>query len=386
MYKKRALIITALTGFVRAFLLQDIEILQKLGYEVHCAANGIGDDDTVSKNKEYFNNLGAEFHQIDFSSNNPFSKSTLKTYKQVSSLLKEQYFDLIAVHTPIPGVVVRLAARKYRKKGTKVVYTTHGFYFHKKGSKKQNIIFGNIEKFMSRFSDAIVTINNEDYTAAKKMHSPLVYHINGVGVDTKKYILDEFDRTAYREKLGVSKNQTVLLSVGEISYRKNYQVVIKALSKLKEHNLVYLICGKGLTGDGITKELQQLARNLNVNVIFLGYRRDIPEIIASSDIGVIPSNREGLGLAGIEMLAGGLPVVGSSVQGIKDYVVPEKTGYLADPYDEDDFAKAISKLIDPSAREKMKNTCIQEAKLFDKQTSYKQLTDIYSEVDKMTEV
>ena len=209
------------------------------------------------------------------------------------------------------------------------------------------------------------------------MHSPLVYHINGVGVDTNKYILDEFDRTAYREKLGVSENQTVLLSVGEISYRKNYQVVIKALSKLREHNLIYLICGKGLTGDGITKELKELAKELKVNVVFLGYRRDIPEIIASSDIGVIPSNREGLGLAGIEMLAGGLPVVGSSVQGIKDYVIPQKTGYLAEPYDEDDFAKAISRLIDPSARERMKNDCLEEAKQFDKTVSYKQLYDIY---------
>ena len=383
MYKKKALIITALTGFVRAFLLQDIKILQKLGYDVHCAANGIGDDDTVSMNVEYFKNLEAEFHQIDFSSNNPFSKSTLTTYKQVSALLKEQHFDLIAVHTPIPGVVVRMAARKYRKKGTKVIYTTHGFYFHEKGSKKQNILYRTVETFMSRFSDAIVTINNEDYNAAKKMHSPLVYHINGVGVDTQKYILDKFDRTAYRKKLGISENQTVLLSVGEISYRKNYQVVIRALSKLKDNNLVYLICGKGLVGDGIAGELKQLAKDLDVNVMFLGYRKDIPQIIACSDIGVIPSNREGLGLAGIEMLSGGIPVVGSSVQGIKDYVIPEITGYLADPFDPDGFAEGISKLLDKTVREKMKDDCFNKAKSFDREISGNQLMDIYKEIDKM---
>lgn len=386
MYKKKALIITALTGFVRAFLLQDIKMLQELGYEVHCGANGIGDDDTVSMNVEYFKNLGADFHQIDFSSNNPFSKSTLKAYKQVASLLKEQHFDLIAVHTPIPGVVVRMAARKYRKKGTKVIYTTHGFYFHEKGSKKQNILYRTVETFMSRFSDAIVTINNEDFTAAKKMHSPLVYHINGVGVDTKKYILDNFDRTAYRKELGISENQTVLLSVGEISYRKNYQVVIRAMSKLKDNNLVYLICGKGLVGDGITKELKQLAKDLDVKVMFLGYRKDIPQIIACSDIGVIPSNREGLGLAGIEMLSGGIPVVGSSVQGIKDYVIPENTGYLADPFDHNSFAEGISKLLDTTVREQMKNNCINKAKSFDREISGNQLMNIYKEIDRMTGV
>ena len=129
--------------------------------------------------------------------------------------------------------------------------------------------------------------------------------------------------------------------------------------------------------------MPQLAKDLDVNVMFLGYRKDIPQIIACSDIGVIPSNREGLGLAGIEMLSGGIPVVGSSVLGIKDYVIPEITGYLADPFDPEGFADGISKLLDKSAREKMKDDCFNKAKSFDREISGHQLMDIYKEIDKM---
>lgn len=381
MNKKKAIIVTALTGFVRAFLLQDIKILQDMGYEVHCAANAIGDDDTIETNKEYFRLRDVTFHHVDFSSNNPFCKQSLRAYIQMQHILESEHFQLISVHTPIPGVLVRLASNRYRKNGTKVVYTTHGFYFHEKGDRKQNILYRSIETFMSLFSDAIVTINKEDFAAAKKMHSKRVFMINGVGVDTGRYSLIDFNKDQFRQQLNLSEDTTVLLSIGEISYRKNYEVVIKALSNIKDKDYVYLICGKGLVGSGIRKELEMLASSLGVNVKFLGYRKDIPEIIGISDIGVIPSRREGLGLAGIEMLAGGIPVVGSSVQGIKDYVVPGVTGFLAEPNDPQGFVDAFNELWNKERRENLRDECMAMASKYDKKVSYEQLTDIYREID-----
>lgn len=384
---KRAIIVTALTGFVRAFLLYDISVLKELGYEVDCAANGKGDSESELDNEKYFNKLDVKFHQIDFSSNKPISKKTVQSYWQLKNLFQKNKYDLILVHTPIPGVLVRLVAKNIRKKNPrlKVVYTTHGFYFHEKGSKKQNIIYYNIECLMSKYTDAIVTINNEDFVAAKTMKCKKIFHINGVGVDTKKYRIENFDRNGYRKKLNIPDSKIVLLSIGELSYRKNYQVAIKAMARIDNKNLVYLICGKGLVGAGIMDELKKIAVELGVDVRFLGYRTDIPEIIASSDIGIIPSSREGLGLAGIEMLAGGIPVVGSSVQGIKDYIVNGETGYLADPYSEIEFSEGLKKLLNEEKRKQMISKCIKMAKKFDNEISHNQIKKIYVELDKKIE-
>lgn len=374
---KKALIVTALTGFIRAFLLYDINVLKNLGYEVHCAANGIGDSETIGYNKDYYESMGVIFHHIDFSSNNPLSKNTLLSYKQIKSVLKTHNFDIITIHTPIPGVLTRLAARKNRKTGSKVLYTTHGFYFHDKSNLKSKLIYRTIESIMSKFTDILITINKEDYRAACKMFCKDVKMINGVGVDTSKFCLPNFSREEYRRNLGIGENEIILLSIGELSYRKNYQVVIRALAELKNPQIKYLICGKGLIGNGIQEELEKLANEKQVSVVFMGYRQDIPQVIAASDIGVIPSNREGLGLAGIEMLAGGLPVIGSDVQGIKDYIINGRTGFLADPGKPQEFAEAIFKLLDLKQREKMKEDCIAMAKKFDSSVSHKQILEIY---------
>ncbi|MDD6847787.1 MAG: glycosyltransferase [Oscillospiraceae bacterium] len=377
--EKKILIVTALTGFIRAFILDDIKILQSMGYTVDCAANGELDDRTIEDNREFFKNIGVNFFHIPFSSNNPFSKSTLKSYKAFRKIIKNTHYDAVHIHTPIPGVVCRTALM-FKRKQTKIIYTTHGFYFHKYSSKKTWLVFHTIEKVMSRFTHCIITINNEDFNNAKKMHCKNVYHINGVGVETSKYENIEIDRREYRRKLGIQDNEIALLSVGELSDRKNHKIVIEAMNKLKDLPLVYLICGRINKNSGTYTELKQLSDNLGVRVIFLDYRRDIPEISKSCDIGALPSTREGLGLAGIEMLAAGLPLVASNVHGIVDFAVDGQTAYTANPYSEDEFAQAIKKLSDKDLREKMRDNCISKAKEFDMAISHKQRKEIYENI------
>ena len=123
---KKALIIANLAGFA-SFLLHDINTLQNMGYEIFYAANAnkLKWKDTKRKLEE----KNVKFIQVDFDSKNPFSFQNIKSFRQISKLLKEEKFDLIHCHTPIPGMTVRLAARRNRRKGTKVIYTTHGFAF-----------------------------------------------------------------------------------------------------------------------------------------------------------------------------------------------------------------------------------------------------------------
>lgn len=377
---KKVLITTALAGFIRSFLKNDIKILQEMGYEVHCAANknhaGSGDIET------FFKENNVIFHQIDFSSNKPISKDTIIAYKQLKELKNKYNYEIVHCHTPIAGAITRLIFNNSRKKGTKVIYTTHGFYFHKGSSKKTWIVYRTIEDLMSRLSDMIITINNEDFENAKNMHCDKVRHINGVGVDTDRFINCNVESNRYRQLIGVNNNDLMILAIGELSNRKNHQIVIKALGKLSIPNAVFVICGNAITEEATTEELKKLATENNIKLLLLGLRKDIPEIIKCADIGVISSTREGLGLAGIEMLASGLPLVASRVHGIMDYMLDNKTGYLCNPYSESEFATSILKLTDKNLRLQMKNECINSAKKFDKSISYKQMKNIYYEIIK----
>ena len=375
---KKALIVTALARFTKSFLTNDIIILQKMGYEVHCAANI--HHTGAECMPQYFKKVNVIFHQIDFSSNKPLSIETLKSYKEMAELLRNEYFDVIHCHTPIAGAITRYAGRKQRKKGSIVIYTTHGFYFHKHSDKKTWMLFHAIEDLMSRYCDAIITINREDFENAKKLHCKKVYYIPGVGVDTKCFRNAIVDRPTYREKLKIKEDQILVLAVGELSRRKNHQIIIKALAKAKIPNVVFMICGNAMTSANTKDELEHMAKDLGVTLRLMGLRDDIPEICKCADIGVMPSTREGLGLSGIEMLAAGLPVVASNVHGIVDYVRDGVNGYLCDPYDENAFAEAIKKLCDPNLRKSMADNCVKAAEPFDVKYSRKAMQDIYSEM------
>ncbi|NSF39976.1 glycosyltransferase family 4 protein [Blautia wexlerae] len=372
---KRALIVAATGGFLNGFLIPDMKLLQEMGYEVHCAANGNSVSTFVPE--EQFASIGVTFHQIDFSSTSPISKESLTAYKQYKELLNKYQFDFVHVHTPIPGAIVRMATRRKRKRGCVVAYTTHGLTFPKGSSLKTKIVYGGVEWLCSWMTDGIITINREDYAQMKKMGCKNVYHINGVGVDTSRYHECQIDREIYRKSLGLSENDIAILEVGELSTRKNHKVIIDALEKLADQRYVFLICGKAMSNLGTYDFLKKYAEEKKVRVIFLGFRKDIPEINRCADIAVLPSLREGLGLAGIEALASGVPVVGSDVQGIKDYVVDGETGYLCAPNDADAFAEKIKLLSDREVRFSMQKACVKKAEEFRLEISHQQMTDIY---------
>ena len=179
----------------------------------------------------------------------------------------------------------------------------------------------------------------------------------------------------------IAKDKLMVLGIGELSYRKNHTVIVKALAKLKNKDkFVFAICGREMTAGGTGNEIRNLSKEYGINTIFLGFRHDIPEVIKCADIGVMPSIREGLGLSGIEMLSEGIPLVGSDVQGIREYIINGETGYLCNPYDVDAFAMGLTKLSDPQTRQKMKNQCKNIVKMFDTEVSVKQRKEIYNQI------
>ena len=338
---KKALIVTALAGFVRSFLMNDIKTLQQMDYEVTVVANK--DHEGAENIEAYFDDNNVHFINVDFSSNKPFSFKTIKSYFAIKKIVKQEQYDLIHVHTPIVGIITRYAARKTRKKGTKVIYTTHGFYFHSKSSKKSWKLYYNAEKMASKWSDLIITINNEDYNNAKSFNTCNVEYIPGVGVNLNRFRNIDVDVNDYKNQLNISPHQKVILTIGELSHRKNHVAVLEALNLIDHHDIVYLICGIQMNSKGTEQLLKDKAKEYNIDMRLLGLRKDIPQICKCANLGIIPSLREGLGLAGIEMIAAGLPVIGSNVQGIRDYIIEGINGSLVDI---DNFQSLASSIVD----------------------------------------
>lgn len=256
MGQKKALIAVNYIGFLH-FLWDDIDLLNRRGYKVYA----IGDNrKNETHTLEILMQKNVSFIDARIDSKSPLTKTNMAYYRQVRQLLKEHHFDLIHCHTPIVGLIVRLAARSYRKQGTKVIYTTHGLAYTHLSSKKEYLIYHSIESLASMFTDAIITINYEDYNNAKKLHCGRVYHINGVGVDIQRYHDVVIDRDKYRTQNGIPNDKLLILSVGELSQRKNHAIIVDALAQLEnKSNYVFGICGRSMTGKGTREIIQKRA-------------------------------------------------------------------------------------------------------------------------------
>ena len=386
---KRVLIVASVVSFIEWFNKENVDYLNKTRQcELHIACNFDYMEDTdEERTRAYIYKIKSEgviLHNIHFA-RSPFSSQNIDCYKQLKAIVDENHFELIHVHTPTVSILTRLAARKARKEGTTVMYTCHGFHFHNAAPKKNWMMFYPMERMMSRFCDYIVTINKEDFNRAKTFHAPNVRYIPGVGVNINRIHDCKIDKKAYKREIGVPGDCVLILSIGEMIERKNHEVIVRALAEVQNPNVYYAICGKG----PLREHLEQLANELGVGdrVKFLGFRKDIPELCNTADISAFPSRIEGLGLAGIEAMAAGVPLVSSNVHGILDYVIDGKTGYALNPEDVDGFAKAISKLADDeNLRNDMAANCWNAVAPFEIDNALRVMWGIYDEILNRTQI
>ncbi len=380
---KKVLIVASVVSFIEWFNKENVEYLKNdLKCEVHIACNfDYMEDTNVERTQKYINKItdeGVILHNILFA-RSPFGKGNKQAYRQLKKLINEEHFDLVHCHTPTVSIMTRLAAKTARKEGTVVMYTCHGFHFHNAAPLKNWILYYPVEKMLSRNCDYLVTINREDFNRARKFHCKNVRYIPGVGVDLTKIKNTKIDRSEKRKSIGVPSDKILILSVGEMIERKNHEVIIRALGELKDPNIYYAIAGKG----PLKEYLENLAKKMSIEdrVLFLGFRTDIYELYHIADISAFPSKIEGLGIAGIEAMAAGIPIVSSNVHGILDYVVDGETGYTVAPNDVDGFANAIKKLAGNSElRVAMKDKCIKAVEPFDLKNALKEMWNIYNEI------
>ena len=369
--KKVLVVATVVKLHIMVFHIPYLEWLKKNGYEVHVAARNDYD------NKEECNiPFCDKFYDLPFE-RSPLRKNNYYVYKKLKDIINKNEYDLIHCHTPVGGALGRLAAIEGRKHGTKSFYTAHGFHFYNGAPLINWLVYYPVEKWLARYTDTLITINKEDYDRAKrKFKAKRVEYIPSVGLDIDRFKNVVVDRRDKRQELSLPEDAFVILSVGELNKNKNHEVIIRAIAKIDNPDIHYVICGKGPLESYLNKLVAELGVGKNVHL--LGFRLDIPEICKISDLFAFPSYREGLGMAALEAMACGLPLITSNVHGIVDYSIDGETGYNCSPTDVDSFSKYIKTLyLDIDKRNQMAAKNIEAVKKFNQFNVLNLMEQIY---------
>lgn len=320
---------------IEAFHLPYLKWFKEQGYEVHVATR-------KERDIPYCDVL----HDIPFE-RSPFRLVNIKAYQKLKKIIDSHDYKLIHCHTPMGGVITRLAAIRAREKGTKVLYTAHGFHFFKGAPLINWLLYYPVEKWFSKYTDCIITINEEDYgyATSRGFQSGEVRLINGVGIDLQRFSsIKAGDKEALRTKYGYKQDDFILICVGELSYRKHqdYLFNIVDLIKRKSPRLKLLIAGNGYLMKNYMETVRKM--NLDTYISFLGYRKDIPELMALSDVAVSSSRQEGLPVNVMEAMATGLPLVVSDCRGNRDLVRHGENGFIFSLNEPEKFAAGIEQL------------------------------------------
>ena len=343
---------------------------RKLGFEFHINTNT---DEVVAANKDDT----VRYHVVEIY-RNPFSREVLKAKKQLDALLEREKFDIIHCNTPIGGFLGRICGKKHGVK--KVIYQAHGFHFYKGAPLKNWMLYYPIEKWLARYTDAMITINHEDHELAnrrmKLRNGGSVYYVPGVGITTDQYMNQQETKEKKRFELGLSTGDIACISMGDLVARKNYGVAIRAVAETGNRHLHYFICGNGPK----EKSLIELAKKLNISsqVHFLGFRSDINELLAAADIFLFTTRQEGLPRSMMEAMASGLPCIASRIRGNTDLVQNGSGGFLCDLNNSREFAQKINILAtDSTMRERMGRYNMEAIQKFSSESVTSKMISIY---------
>lgn len=367
---KKVLFCATVDYHFKAFHLPYFQWFQDMGWEVHVAAGG---------------HMNLPFVDKKFSipiRRSPFHPENLSVYRRLKQLIQDNGYDMIHCHTPVGGVLTRLAARQARQKGTKVLYTAHGFHFCDGAPLKNWLLYYPIEKFLSSYTDCLITINEEDFERAKQMKKTDcdAKKIHGIGVNTDRFRpVSPGESERLREKHGFSAGEFILVYPAELNGNKNQGILIESAALLKRSipELKLVFAGEGAMEEPYRKKAESLG--VSDIVRFYGFCRDIHELIQLADLSVASSLREGLGMNLLEGMAAEKPVVAADNRGHREIIEDGVNGFLVPAGDSAAFADRIEKLYrSPGLRKAMGQKGRRTAECFSETRTVKEMAHIYA--------
>lgn len=385
---KNILILTTVSGFLDKFERGNVAILQKMGYTVHYAANM--EEQHYLFDEAEIRNRGVHLHHIDIARSPYMLRYNGKAFFQLMKIIRENHICAIHCHTPVGGALGRLMGMAFKKENLQVVYTAHGFHFYKGAPLINNTVYYLMERLFATYTDILIVINKEDYKNAKKFRlrkGGQVYRIPGVGLDMEQFSpLQTEEKRHIRKVLGLKETDCFLVSVGELNENKNQEIILKALASMREKgidisHLKYGICGDGFFRERIREKIKEL--KLEENVISFGYCSNVPEILGCADFSVFPSHREGLGMAGLEALAMGIPLLASENRGTREYLQPGVNGYFCDSNKVRSWIDGILMMwrMSDKVREKMSYNCRNSVMAFGRDCTDSIMELVYQDLD-----
>lgn len=370
----KRILITSTDLMMIQFLVPHVINLADNGYEIEIACSNVGGK--IEQIKQRLKNAVKKIYVVKLQ-RNPFTFRNFSGYKEMKQIINNGAYDIIWTNEPVMGVVTRLAAKLARRRGAKVLYMVHGFHFFTGAPIINWLIYYPVEKIMAKYADMIVTVNHEDYKRARSMNVKRVEYIHGIGINTDR-LSAENNSVDIRKELGLSSEDFLIISVGELNKNKNQKTIIKALAEIKDLKIHYILCGKGNQLESLKKQV--IAEGLEKQIHFLGYRTDVLDICRQADVYVMPSYREGLPVASLEAMYCGLPLLTSNIRGLVDVMENGSSGYIYSPDDYKGFADGLCKLLaDPELRNKMGKRNQEYVKQYCIDATKKEVLDLYLE-------
>lgn len=356
--KKVLFCATVVKTHIMEFHIPFLKLFQELGWHTAVAARNDYEDP-----RECVIPYCDDYFDIPFE-RNPLKPGNFRAYRMLKKVIDEGDYDIIHCHTPVGALLARLAAVGARKRGTRVIYTAHGFHFFRGAPLKNWLVYFPPEWICSVLTDVLITINKEDYAFARKhMHPKRLEYVPGVGVDTSRFGSFGEYRQAMREELGIQDDEFFLLSVGELTPNKNHESVIRAMKELEDLPIRYVLAGRGERMEAAKALVQELG--LTDRVQLLGYRNDVPKLYAAADAFVFPSFREGLSVALMEAMSAGLPCIVTPIRGNMDLIENNVQGIYAG-FTPAELAKGIRIIYEnQELRNQLGQAAKEKVKLFD---------------------
>ena len=290
---------------------------------------------------------------------------TIKAIKKVTKIIKKEKFDIIQLNTSIDSAIIRYAYKKAKIK-SKVIYTMHNLYVYKNAGLINYLIYYPIEKYLSKITDVLVAINDDDYKFCKdKFKAKEIIKINGIGLDKTKF--STIDNKNIRKELNLKECDYILVYLAEIRKRKNQMLAIKAMKKLvgKYNNMYLLLIGKDSTNGKYLKKVKKM--KLEKNVLFLGYKENILDYLKIADLQISTSRQEGLPIGVLEGIYMNNKIIATNVRGNNELVSKYSKGILLEKNSTKELAKEIKQVYNKNKLiEKNGNKCDFEKYTLDK--------------------
>lgn len=372
----RVLIVTTIGGFLPQFEMNNVRLLQERGCEVHYASNFA--HPVYRFDAKELKQKGIRLHPIPVEKSPFCFRSNLRTILRLRQIIDREGITMVHCHNPMGGVTARIAAAWSRSKPY-VIYTAHGLHFYKGAPLWYWLLYYPVERLLARVTDCLITINREDRKNAKRLplrHRGNVWQICGAGVDAKRFRPEPSDQ---RRELGIPEDAFHIVTAAELNDNKNQRVVIEALSRLNDDSIRYSLCGRGRRKRDLLRLIRD--RGLEKNVHLLGYRTDMEEILRTADAFAFPSIREGFGIAAVEALLSGVPLIASDNRGTREYALNGENAILCRAGYPEDFADAIRRLKeDPGLRDSLAEKARASAMKFSGENVEATMRKIYESV------